>query len=200
MQLNIPLLSCWIVGLCHVCMATFSRASLPALKLNWFRLPISMPLSLQLRSYHPSLPLQDGSLNRHCDITNIWCGLQFPNVTFCCCCCTFDKTETALHRYGGVCRHYIKHKKPKDRTVLCPWMWTDWCSRSHLLLIVQNSDHPSERELVITGLQGVFTEYCFREWLTPSCFVFARRETSEADRKDSGWELAAVVGDVYHAS
>lgn len=55
--------------------------------------------------------------------------------------------------------------------------------------------HPFERELVITGLQGAIIEYCFREWLTPSCFVFARQETSEADRRDSvkaGWEWDAV--------
>lgn len=71
---------------------------------------------------------------------------------------------------------------------LFPRMNVEWLvQRSHLSLIRQNSVHPSERELVITGLQGTITEYCFRERLTPSCFVFARRDTSE----ETDWRPAA---------
>lgn len=66
----------------------------------------------------------------------------------------------------------------------------------HLLLILYNSVHPSERELVITGLQGALTEFCFREWHTRSCFVFAKWATSEVERRNNEktqWEVSSVV-------
>lgn len=47
---------------------------------------------------------------------------------------------------------------------------------------------------------GSFIEYCFWEWLTPNCFVFARRETSEAEEIDSDWKWAAVGGFIYRVS
>lgn len=188
-------LNCWTM----LSVDTFSKACFPALKLNWFKFPISMPLSLQMWSYHPSLLLQDRSLYHHYDIEDIWFGLQYQNVTFCrCVYTTFNQTETVSQR----CFVFVITLKCKNsKTVLSFSMNVDrLMQRSHLSLTAQNSVHPYERELVITGLKGVFMEYCFREWLTPSCFVFARRETSEADRIDSGWEWAAVGGFIYCVS
>lgn len=102
----------------------------------------------------------------------------------------FFKPNPNCFAYISVFGVTMQRKKNIHRLCRTLSMNVDWLvQRSHLSLILQNSVHPSERELVITGPQGAITEYCFREWLTPSCFVFAGRETSEADRRDSveGW-------------
>lgn len=52
------------------------------------------------------------------------------------------------------------------------------------MLILRSCIHPSEWESVIAGLQGVITEYCFTAWLTQSFFVYARRLTSEAEKRE----------------
>lgn len=115
--------------------------------------------------------LQDGSLSLSYDIKGVWCR----RVTF---------------------RRRLQSSSGRTRLFWCkysdifrfPRMNVEWLvQRSHLSLIRQNSVHPSERELVITGLQGTITEYCFRERLNPSCFVFARRDTSE----ETDWRPAA---------
>lgn len=111
--------------------------------------------------------LQDGLLSPRYDIKGVWCWLQ--RVTFC-----RRLQSTPSQPIMPVLAQIFRH-------FLYPCMNEEWLvQRSHLSLIRQNSVHPSERELVITGLQGTITEYCFREQLTPSCFVFARWETSKA--------------------
>lgn len=118
--------------------------------------------------------LQDGSLSPRCDIKGVWCRLQ--RVTFC-----RRLQSTPSQPIMPVLVQIF-------RLFLFPCMNVEWLvQRSHLSLIRQNSVHPSERELVIAGLQGAITEYCFREQLTPSCFVFARWETS----KEMVWRPAA---------
>lgn len=137
---------------------------------------------IRIPDKNPSVPplvilsvfqLQDGSLSPGYDIKGVWCR----RVTF--------RREAA---------EPIRPKTPvlvqifRLFSPLFPRMNVEWLvQRSHLSLIRQNSVHPSERELVITGLQGTITEYCFRERLTPSCFVFARRDTSE----ETDWRPAA---------
>lgn len=121
-----------------------------------------------------------------CDIKGIWCRQQ--NVTFYCCVYSiYDQKQTGSGRAQGVCRQYavqkVKINKKNQRRHPTLFM-RDWCRDGHLLLILQTSVHPSERELVITGPQGVCIEYCFREWLTWSCFVFAKWETSKEDCKN----------------
>lgn len=136
---------------------------------------------IRIPDKNPSVPplvilsvfqLQDGSLSPRYDIKGVWCRRV-----------TFRRKAAELIR-------------PKKSLFWCkysdfflfPRMNVEWLvQRSHLSLIRQNSVHPSERELVITSLQGTITEYCFRERLTPSCFVFARRDTSE----ETDWRPAA---------
>lgn len=118
--------------------------------------------------------LQDGLLIPRYDIKGVWCRLQ--RVTFC-------------RRLQSTCSQPIMPVLVQIfRLFLFPYMNVEWLvQRSHLSPIRQNSVHPSERELVITGLQGTITEYCFREQLVPSCFVIARWETS----KEIVWRPAA---------
>lgn len=68
-------------------------------------------------------------------------------------------------------------------------MNTGWLvQRSHLSLMVQNSVHSSERELVITDLQGSFIEYCFRE--TRQKLQKQKEETvAENELQLEGWSI-----------
>lgn len=159
-------LKCWMM----LFVDTSSAACFSALKLNWCKYLIGIPVSLQLWCYHLSLLLQDGSEYHHCDFKDIWCGLQYQNVTFCC-----SVYGISDHRCLLSLNSAQIHRPYRTSSMNVDWL----VLRSHLSLILQNSVHPSERELVIRGLQGAIIDYCFREWLTPSCFVFARRETSE---------------------
>lgn len=133
--------------------------------LKWFEFLICIPaFPFVILSI---FQLQAGSLSPRYDIKGVWCRLQ--HVTFC-----RRLQSTPSQTMVPVLAQIF-------RLFLFPGMNEEWLvQRSHLSLIRQNSVHPSERELVITGLQGTITEYCFREQLTPSCFVFARWETSKA--------------------
>lgn len=182
----------WIAELCHL------WKSLPALKLNWFKFPISMAVSVQLWSYHPSLLLQDGSLHHRHDIKDIWYGLRYQNVTFCSCVYSiFVQTNTGLYCIG-VCHHYKvqKFKACKYFVHECGLIGAEESFITHCA-----EQCPSNwKGISYQRPTGSFIEYCFREWLTPNCFVFARRETSEAEGVDSGWKWAAVGGWGVHLS